>query len=51
MEANEMTQSAAKLRNWCRELALLTAEEFMLQYNHLSTTAKKHMLTIPAVQN
>jgi hypothetical protein len=51
MEANEMTQPAAKLMNWCRELATLTAEEFMLQCNHLSTAAKKHLLTIPAVQN
>jgi hypothetical protein len=51
MEADELTQPAAKLMNWCRELATMTADEFMLQYNSLSNTAKKHMLIIPAVQN
>jgi hypothetical protein len=46
-----MTQPAAKLMNWCRELAVMTDEQFMLQYNSLSTTAKKQLLTIPAINN
>ncbi|EGF80717.1 hypothetical protein BATDEDRAFT_88395 [Batrachochytrium dendrobatidis JAM81] len=37
--------------NWCRELDVMTAEQFMLQYNSLSTTAKKQLLTIPAINN
>jgi len=28
----EMTQPAAKLMNWCRELAVMTDEPFMLQF-------------------
>ena len=51
METNELTQPAAKLMNWCRELATMPAEEFMVQYNSLSNNVKKHILTIPAVQN
>ena len=46
-----MPQPAAKLMNWCRELAVMTEEEFMLQYNTLSTTAKKQLLTIPSIRN
>jgi hypothetical protein len=47
----ETTQPAAKLMNWCREIAVMTDEQFMLQYNSLSTTAKKQFLTIPAINN
>ena len=51
METNELTQPAVKLMNWCRELTTMSAEEFMVQYNSLSNTVKKHILTISAVQN
>ncbi|KAJ1512197.1 hypothetical protein HMI54_015038 [Coelomomyces lativittatus] len=51
METNELTQPAAKLMNWCRELATMPAEEFMFQYNSLSNTVKKHIFTIPAIKN
>jgi hypothetical protein len=37
----EMTQPAAKLMNWCRELAVMTDEQFMLEYNSQPTLRVK----------
>jgi thiamine pyrophosphate-dependent acetolactate synthase large subunit-like protein len=47
----EMTQPAAKLMNLCRESDVMTDGQFMVQYNSLSTTAKKQLLTIVAINN
>jgi hypothetical protein len=39
--AYEMTPPAAKLMNWCRELAVMTDEQFMLQYKFPFDHSKK----------
>lgn len=50
MATLNMTDEAAQLINWARQIAIMTETQFLRHYNHqLSITARRQLATFPAV--
>ena len=45
-ETTELTESAAKLMNWARNLATMNEEQYLVQYRKLSAAAKRQLLPV-----
>lgn len=55
MESDEennrvMTEPAAQVMNWAKELAVMTESQYLTNYNTLSATARKQLATFPQVK-
>ena len=45
-ETTELTESAAKLMNWARNLATMNEEQYLVQYRKLSAAAKRQLIPV-----
>jgi hypothetical protein len=45
-ETTGLTESAAKLMNWARNLATMTEAQYLVQYRKLSAAAKRQLISV-----